>query len=125
MSFSTGVSTEWFLDLGGMLTIGLSTLLGNMSIIGQSTWTLGLEVMLNTWITFIVQSGRLPILLRIWPLKRHLTPVFFTYRINILSKYHRWTLIPIYLLAFVQLGFGSGIGIKSMLPQTVADLACE
>lgn len=29
---------------------------GNMAIIGESTWTLGLEVMLNTWITFIVQS---------------------------------------------------------------------
>lgn len=77
---------------------------GNDAIVGESTWTLGLEEMLNTWITFIVQ-------------------MFFIHRVNVLSKYNRWTLIPLYLLAFVQLGFGTGGGIKSMLPQTVGHLA--
>ncbi|GJJ07115.1 hypothetical protein Clacol_001315 [Clathrus columnatus] len=39
------------------------------------------------------------------------------------NKYNKWTLTPLYLLAFIQLGFGTGGGIKSMLPQTVGHLA--
>lgn len=50
--------------------------------------------------------------------------MFLIYRISVLSKYNKWTLTPLYLLAFIQLGFGTGGGIKSMLPQTVGHLAC-
>ncbi|KAF8592161.1 hypothetical protein K439DRAFT_389229 [Ramaria rubella] len=104
------VATVWTIDMIHLGTISgfvyhfVISNWGNQAVIGQSIWELGLEEMLNTWITFIVQ-------------------MFFIHRINVLSKYNRWTLIPLYLLAFIQLGFGTGGGIKSMLPQTVGHLA--
>ncbi|KIJ48783.1 hypothetical protein M422DRAFT_66276 [Sphaerobolus stellatus SS14] len=104
------VIVVWILDMTHL--VGISVFVyhyvisnwGNESIIGQSTWTLGLEEMLNTWITFTVQ-------------------MFFIYRISVLIRYSRWYLSPLVLLAFVHLGFGTGGGIKSMLPQTVGHLA--
>lgn len=66
MSLPTGVSSDRsFLDMHNVFMLILTTELGNPSIVGQSTWTLGLEVMLNTWITFIVQSESRPVALRI------------------------------------------------------------
>jgi len=104
------VGTVWVIDMVHLFGISFFVYhyvianWGNRAILTESTWTLGLEEMLNTWITFIVQ-------------------MFFIHRVNVLSKYNRWTLIPLYLLAFIQLGFGTGGGIKSMLPQTVGHLA--